>query len=260
MARQLEVLSMRDAEYFVMLAIVELDLAGSVNETMARRITAHCAARARKRGIQSTKSMRQAIVRMSRAGKLTLSPCFVEHPRSVTIEVVRTRLRAWVNARLLQGREVTARQIRDNFKCQHSAAGGQPEVLTAHINEVLLEAALQDRLQLPPTELSGHAVVLFSGWQSSAIPLVRAGYQSVINAEIIRERKVTRSGRVASVPRTTDLMQAPFGDQVVYACRNQRSSPKLVNLVLAFIPCKTFALAGAINGEFAYRCVHLHSL
>ena len=50
MARQLQVLSMRDAEYFVMLAIVELNLSGSVNETTARRITAHCSARARKRG------------------------------------------------------------------------------------------------------------------------------------------------------------------------------------------------------------------
>ena len=216
-----------------------------LSDTATRKLLKHAKVRAAQRNhLNVTPTLKYALRRLVEAGRLTVNTMRLIQAPPKSGKEVEIEIPEYVEDLLGSGKRVTARHLRDHFKCRHWNAGGYPKDLTTAINSTLLDFALRDRL-IPPTQRG--MMSIFSGGQSDAQPAARAGL-NVLHVDWQNPYKVGPD-RTAVVNRTTDVREAPKGDVVSWVCKRENTSVKSMALLALALPCHTWTTMEYVNAQ-----------
>ena len=194
------------------------------------------------RATQVTQTLKKALRRLVDVGRITVSSMRLINAPPASGGEVEAEIPEHVEALLAQGKRVTARILREKFRCRHWNAGGFPKDLTTAINNILLDFALRDKL-MPPTQRGMMSV--FSGGQSDARPAAEVGLD-VLHVDW-QNPYVVGPGNEVRVNRPTDVRQAPRGDIVSWVCKREKCSAKTMALLALAVPCHTWTTMEHVN-------------
>lgn len=197
-----------------------------------------------------TEAAAKALLKMQDAGEITLPELQGGRPRWSAMWkkekpaangraqiIVENRMRASMLKRLAAGEKVSAAKLRSAYKNQHWNAKGSPDELTEHINEALWQQQLKGNLWKPPKEEASKVMVLFSGGQSGSAPAALLGLECV-NYEI-QQHYVLSPTETASVPRSTDLTEAPDAEMISWCAQREDMDESDLRTVTVGQPCHT---------------------
>ena len=178
-----------------------------LNDNALKNLLKHNKVRTAQRNhTKVTETLKTALRRLVDAGRITVNSMRLIKAPPASGKEVEAELPDYVEAWLAKGKRVTARILREKFRCRHWNAGGFPTELTSAINNTLLDFALRDKLK-PPTQRGMTSA--FSGGQSDARPAAQVGLK-VLHVDW-QNPYVVGPGNEVKVNRSTDVRQAPRG-------------------------------------------------
>ena len=214
-----------------------------LNDKALKDLLKHAKVRnAQRSHTQVTQTLKKALRRLVDVGRITVSSMRLINAPPASGGEVEAEIPEHVEALLAQGKRVTARILREKFRCRHWNAGGFPKDLTTAINNILLDFALRDKL-MPPTQRGMMSV--FSGGQSDARPAAEVGLD-VLHVDW-QNPYVVGPGNEVRVNRPTDVRQAPRGDIVSWVCKREKCSAKTMALLALAVPCHTWTTMEHVN-------------